>query len=321
MSLGNHLKSGDCITLYELVCTLRKPHAYGYTTDLWERNGLPVKKVKVINKRYKMIDIDDFWRWGEKHKNLLDFSGFEKNSLGLEPAWVEEKRQADYKKFQNGGKRPWTQAEDDKLRYLLTLFRYTYDELSKELQRSEAAIKRRIYDLNLKERPVRKKAEFWTEDQTRLLSEMYNRGWSFEEISKKIGKTALACRGKYETMTIRPNYSSEYYRKHKALAYVTYLLKIHFNALNFDGYWQKEMCMNWDDVKGCKAGEKNCDECVSFQKIQVQYCVRCGKDFFERKKSKICSACRAARKKQAQRKYAVLNGACGKERYRDDGKI
>ena len=48
-----------------------------------------------------------------------------------------------------------------------------------------------------------------------------------------------------------------------------YFLKLRRNALAFGEYWQKDMCMLWDPLKGCTANEKNCDECVSFQRIRA----------------------------------------------------
>lgn len=104
-----------------------------------------------------MIDIEDFWKWAEKNKSLLDFSRFDKYTLGAEPDWVDEKRKADFKKLQLHGQHnaAWTKAEDDRLRYLLEKNRYTYSELAQELRHSEGAIKRRILDLGIETRPVR----------------------------------------------------------------------------------------------------------------------------------------------------------------------
>ena len=31
------------------------------------------------------------------------------------------------------------------------------------------------------------------------------------------------------------------------------------NELGYDPYWQRFMCMNWDDFDGCAAGCKDCD--------------------------------------------------------------
>lgn len=78
------------------------------------------------------------------------------------------------------------------------------------------------------------------------------------------------------------------------------------NDLGYDPYWQRFMCQNWDDVGGCAAGCTDCDSCTEFRRIKPQYCRMCGGEFLERKEQIFCPKCRAMRKKQAQRKYAVL---------------
>jgi RecJ-like exonuclease len=91
-------------------------------------------------------------------------------------------------------------------------------------------------------------------------------------------------------------------------------LKARFNQMNFDGYWQKDICMNWHPVKGCMAEEVNCDECGSFNRIKPQFCVRCGATFFEREKNRFVKECRIARKKQHQRKWMVMYGQNGRSK-------
>ena len=107
--------------------------------------------------RFRVIDIDAFWKWAEDNKSILDFSRFEKYGLGAEPDWVDVKRKADYKKLQLHGQHnaAWTKTEDDKLRYLLGKGTYTYSDLAAELRHSEGAIKRRILDLGINKKPVR----------------------------------------------------------------------------------------------------------------------------------------------------------------------
>lgn len=93
---------------------------------------------------------------------------------------------------------------------------------------------------------------------------------------------------------------------------LAYLLLQHARNISpvseeFKDYWQKDMCMHWSDITGCDAGETSCDSCTSFCRIREQFCVRCGGSFLNRKKSQLCDACKVARIKQAQRKWAVLN--------------
>jgi len=49
-----------------------------------------------------------------------------------------------------------------------------------------------------------------------------------------------------------------------------------------------------------------CDPCTKFQRIRPQYCRLCAGEFLERSEQTYCPKCRSMRKKQAQRKYAVL---------------
>lgn len=101
--------------------------------------------------------VADYSKATAQASEILDFSRFEKYSLGAEPDWVDVKRKADYKKLQLHGQHnaAWTKTEDDKLRYLLSKGTYTYSDLAAELRHSEGAIKRRILDLGINRKPVR----------------------------------------------------------------------------------------------------------------------------------------------------------------------
>ena len=79
------------------------------------------------------------------------------------------------------------------------------------------------------------------------------------------------------------------------------------NSMDFGEYWQKDMCQHWSAVRGCTMHCTDCDSCTKFQRIRPQYCRACGGEFLERAEQTYCPKCRAMRKKQAQRKYAILN--------------
>lgn len=55
--------------------------------------------------QFKMIDIGDFYKWGEEHQDSLDTRKFKVPNLSSEPEWLKEKRKTDfmlptnYKKF------------------------------------------------------------------------------------------------------------------------------------------------------------------------------------------------------------------------------
>ena len=214
----------------------------------WIENGLPVKKHKVKNSTFRVIDIDDFWKWVEQHKELVDFSRLEENVLGKEPAWVKEKRRID--KREKFNTEPWTPAEDSKLIQLLDRYEYTYHDLSQILNRSEGAIKRRIYDLGLVQRPVRNENKPWTEEETRKLLEMKAKGHCWEEIGRALNRTGSAVRGKYERLQ-NPEYCKRYYRNSRE---------------QLNRYFQKDMWRHFVKTIGCTAGGINCDSCTSFQR-------------------------------------------------------
>ena len=121
--------AGDTrISLNQLMLAIYGKNMLGYTSDRLIRYGLPVKWHVVKKNRFRVIDIDAFWKWAEDNKSILDFSRFEKYGLGAEPDWVDVKRKADYKKLQLHGQHnaAWTKTEDDKLRYMLGKGTYTY---------------------------------------------------------------------------------------------------------------------------------------------------------------------------------------------------
>lgn len=144
---------------------------------------------------------------------ILDFSKFEELSLGAEPEWVKEKRKADFERGQQVGRHntSWTKSEDEKLKRMLSKHQYGYRELARELRKTEGAVKRRICDLQIKERPVKSKTRMWTESEVEVLCDMVEKGYSWEQIAEKLDRSALATRGKYERL-MNPAYMKRYYR-------------------------------------------------------------------------------------------------------------
>ena len=200
LGLGPFLESGDYITLNQLLLQLRGYNGRTYTVKQWIEKGLPVKTKKVKSSSFKVVNLDDFWKWAEKNRTLIDFSMLEENALGKEPQWLKDQRKADIKmkKFKRG---PWTKAEDKRLINLLREFRWTYREISEKLNRTEGAIKRRMLDLGLKERPVRMSNHNpWTKEEEEIVIELYNKGYQPDIMTQYINRSAQAIRGKIERM-------------------------------------------------------------------------------------------------------------------------
>lgn len=340
MGLGGMLNSGDYVTFNQLMRELTdNGQSYSYQMKSWVKNrGMPIHTKRVNACSFRVVYLEEFWEWAEQHRSFIDFSKLEPLALGKEPDWVAEQRRKDYQSFALQRKDPWSPDEDNNLIRLLKQQKYGYAELSEILRRSEGAIVRRCRDLGLKERPVRadphRKGGSWSDEQHQILADGIRHGDSYSMIGRVIGKSEKALRGKiYFTYltedadkvramlgdgpwghgapepTVRQGFSLSKTRTEvrKNLSILDALLRKRMNDLGYDPYWQRFMCANWDSVKGCSAGCSDCDSCTEFQRIRPQYCRMCGGEFLERKEQTYCPKCRTMRKKQAQKKYAVLH--------------
>lgn len=203
LGLGDSLNHIDGITISQLSQVLNTH--YGILKNWIDKYDMPAKQIRLTKeKRVWYIKYDDFWKWAEKNKHMLDFSRLERLALGPEPDWVEEKRKADQLTKLHVPKphnEPWSNSDDEKLKWMLKQFRYTYPEIAKELQRTQAAVKRRILDLGLKERPIRlPNHNKYTAEEEKLLVDLLEKGYCFEEIANRLKRSALGVRGKAERM-------------------------------------------------------------------------------------------------------------------------
>lgn len=340
LGLGAFCDSGDYITLNQLLAAVTGTNnAYGYKITSWVSNrGMPVRHRLINEKRVRVIYLEEFWAWAEKNRSFLDFSKMEPLALGKEPNWVAEQRKKDFEAYALQRKDHWTSVDDSRLKYLLSQQKYTWAEITDMMHRSHGAIQRRCRDLGIKDRPVSLpltgKKGTWTEQDFRALAEGIRHGDSYAAIGKAVGRSEKCVRSKvyndYLTenadkvramlgdgpwgagapeMDVRHGFYISRTRQEvrRNLSILDALLRKRMNDLGYDPFWQRFMCMNWDDITGCSAGCNDCDACTEFRRIKPQYCARCGGTFFERKENRFCATCRTARKKAAQRKWCRLN--------------
>lgn len=190
MKLGAFLENGDYVTLRQLLEVLGIEGGYTYKTISWiENRGFPIIYKKVNKNKFRVVNIDEFWKWAEENQQFLDFSNFEKHALGAEPAWVQKKREYDIQ-FKNTIKlTPWTQREDEYLKFLLNQYQYTIKEISQKMNRSEGAIQKRIEFLGIMQRPVKADTHtFWTDEEYEVLKEMILQGANYENIAMKLDR-------------------------------------------------------------------------------------------------------------------------------------
>ncbi len=200
LGLGRWYHNLDEVTLHEL--------ALGISTDYkslvrWaERYGFPIRKKRLKKHYIRVVRIDEFWKWAEKNKNMIEWSKFEPRILGAEPDWVTVARNAATKSNDKSVKKiAWSKDEDEKLLWMLKQHKYTYPQIAEELSRTHGAVKRRISDLGIKLRPLyldnhRK----YTDQEIKNIISMYKDGHSFKTIAAKFGRSEAGVRGKIERM-------------------------------------------------------------------------------------------------------------------------
>jgi hypothetical protein len=198
LGLGPFLENGEYVTFNQLLHALGIRGSYNYKNISWIQNrGFPIQTKKVRNSSFRVVRLEDWWKWAEENQNFLDFSRFEENALGIEPDWVKEKRKKDFELRQQYKRTPWTSIEDKQLERLINQYKYTYAEISKMMRRTEGAIQRRCNDLGLKGRPLRESPHSkWEDWQLKKLDELIDGGVSYEHMSEVIGKSVKAIRGK-----------------------------------------------------------------------------------------------------------------------------
>lgn len=250
LGLRRHLHSGTMITFNQFCIAIGRGPMHKEILERFRKLGLPIHYKASIKTRFAMVDIDEFWTWAEKHKSVIDFSRIEPLTFGAEPDWVKEARAADFRKRDGIIKTPWTPTEDRRLKQMLEAYRYTYDDISRELRRTEGAVKRRIFDLGLPQRPMRRPIRPWTDEEVKQLCDMLAAGYGFEAIAQKLGRSALACRGKYEHV-LNPGYFDRDKRNNR-------------EALR--DCFQRFRCEHWHGTTGCELKHTDCDACLEFRR-------------------------------------------------------
>lgn len=194
IGLGTFIDSGEYVTFNKFTKAIGYDGSYGYLEKRLLKLEFPIKHKKSIKMNYKVIYLMDFWKWAEQHKQDISFAKFEKGMLGKEPKWVEEKRKAD---LTNPSKlnhnRKWTQAEDNLLIEKTKSCKYTYKDLAKDFNRTENAIKRRLYDLAVPYRPVPLNNHIkWTEEENKKMFELHSKDYDTYAIAQILNKTHLS---------------------------------------------------------------------------------------------------------------------------------
>lgn len=165
--------------------------------NIWIKNGLKCKKidVKTRNGRMTQIIIDDFWKWAEKHKELVNFAKIERHMLLPEPEWFLAEREKDKIEIPKQYNQKWNKYEDSKLLNYLKMG-LNYDEIAEKMNRTARAIVRRKERLVSKEVMQKTKHQkLWKESEIEQLIKLKEQGATYKEIANELNRTLDSVRG------------------------------------------------------------------------------------------------------------------------------
>ena len=193
IGLGAFLDNGDYVSFNQVLKCFGIEN-YSYTSVNWIKNkGFPVQYKKVNKSRFKVVKIENFWKWAKNNIDLIDFSRFQKNTLGEEPEWVNDIRKIHEDMASSFTRNtPWTPYEIERLKFL-SKRGYTMFEISKDIRRTEGSIKRKMYDLYI-ETCSRSSKKKWSEKEKADLKQYILNDLPYEMISQKLGRSTVSIR-------------------------------------------------------------------------------------------------------------------------------
>jgi choline dehydrogenase-like flavoprotein len=162
----------------------------------------------------------------------------------------------------------------------------SYCQIGRLLGKSEKAVRGKAYFVYL------------TEDADKIRAMMGDQPWGYGAPEPTVKQAVVLSRTRSETKDLLEQLCGVLCRR-----------TVELKKTDYDHYFQRAQCMNWNDLDSrCEAGCDDCDGCSEFVRIRPQYCVRCGATFYERQENIRCKQCRTDRKRMAARKYMALSG-------------
>ena len=91
-----------------------------------EKHGLQARKIVLPNQTRYLIDPDEFWKWADTHRALINWSNYIPLSLPPEPEWVNEERK-NYKNTRH--RKLFTDTEKIQIKHMIRQGK-TYQEIA-----------------------------------------------------------------------------------------------------------------------------------------------------------------------------------------------
>lgn len=104
-----------------------------------DKFDLPCKKVELDNQTRYSIDPVEFWKWAEKHKEIINWKKYERETLFPEPSWINYEWKKDNDKPERHGNKI-TDFEKLSIKNMLRKG-MSNKEIAKEIHRTYEATK------------------------------------------------------------------------------------------------------------------------------------------------------------------------------------
>lgn len=193
MELGPMIRNNyDLITISDIVDMLDVSRDRIINT--WVKLGLKLRQTKLTkNMSYYTITWKDLMEFLESNQNEWDSRKLERNMLGSEPEWLQEKRKQDVEENPLWY-RKWT---EDEIKLAESLFKNgkTYQEISSIIDRSEWAVANLLRNIGYSYMLP----QFWKGKELKYLKENYQ-NMTYQEIAEELGRTTKAISAKAEEM-------------------------------------------------------------------------------------------------------------------------
>ena len=237
MDLGRKSDPEDRITLNQLLLAFGLAQSITHFKAKFIKYKAPIVIKKAGTRTNTFISISDFWKWAEKNKSLLNFSKLEPFILGPEPEWVNERRKLDRNNpKRNRPNKQWTDYEDRLLLEKVKLNRYTYTDLAKEFGRTEGSIRKRLYVLDSKIKPIGyEKSIIWSKEEDAELLKLDAKSIDSYNISLIMNKPELVINARLKLLKELKKNNIELSKKYWTPEEEQYLI---------DNWWKEDRDLN-----------------------------------------------------------------------------
>lgn len=195
MELGEAKHATEYINATELAEALGRSKS---TIIRWiSGKGLP-STYKVITQKDKIhrIDIEKFWKWCKDNLHSMKWELYERNSLGVEPKWLDEEIKKYNKNRVEKSCTEWTEADKCYLEYYYKQG-LKAKEIAKRLGRTQSSIQARLSILKVERKSINLP---WQPIEIEMLLKMRKEKYTLPTIADELGRSLASVSVKWHRL-------------------------------------------------------------------------------------------------------------------------